>query len=293
VSSLFDHVTPSERAADLLLNVRRVRSNTNLGVVPILVVEGEGDESVFGELAIHGRQQVFPAGTKSLVEQLLRHMAQEGRTDCACIYLVDCDGTGKTASLASESTLVVTETCDIEADLIHLGIAKRAIRPFCDSDAVAESFIARACEIAMPLSIVRRAAHSVSVSMKKDQRPLRLADMSGLHLDAWEARPAAPEEIVDVLAPDLGWSASAADSVKGAIGTISDEFSQTCLGKDALDALYRLMKQEGQGEIKGWSHRHFFRTLFVEIRSEDLDSWEVGRRIRNWEDETGHKLLSG
>lgn len=74
--SLLSQTTPSDRAGELLLIVRRIRKRTGLSVVPMLIVEGAADELLFEELCAYGQHQVFAAGNRSLVEQLLRHLQQ-------------------------------------------------------------------------------------------------------------------------------------------------------------------------------------------------------------------------
>lgn len=259
----------------------------------MLVVEGAADELLFEDLCAHGQQQVFAAGNRDLVEQLHRHLEQNPIEGCDCLYLVDCDGYGKTADLKSAKNLLVTETCDMEADLVHLGAARRLAKRFVGSDAGADDIVTRASALALPLSMVRRAAFKASVSMRKEQHQLRLADFSDLHLAAWEESTPTPDQALASVASELEWSKEQEEQVKARQDEISDDFGRVCLGKDVLDAVFRLLKREGSGDVRGWSLSYFYKALAKEIRPDDLDNWEVGRRLRAWEKASGHQLVKG
>lgn len=289
--SIFDHVTPSERIADLELNVRRVRKETGLDVVPILIVEGGTDEGAFEGLSHLGNRQIFAAGTRGLVEQML--MGLRGRTtpDFHCVYLVDCDGIGKADYLKEETDLIVTETCDLEADLVRLGVAERVMAPYCEDVASATGLVDRACTYAMPLSSVRRAAHKASISMKRDGQQLRLAQIDSLLLSSWDTEPPSPESVSETVAELLGWSAEDLGRVQAELDEIPREFSETCMGKDVLDALHRLAVSDCVGDIRGWSVSHFHSQVTRALSNEDLLAWEVGRRLRAWEAATNQKII--
>jgi hypothetical protein len=289
---LFDHIAPSERAADLRLTVNRLRRHTGLAVVPMLVVEGPADEAVFGGVCCHGERQIFPAGNRDLVEQLLRHLKREPVKGCECVFLIDCDGKGKTLNLARVGDLVVTETCDMEADLVRLGIAERVARRYLDSDEHAREVLTRSCSLAMSVSVIRRAAEVAGISMKKKNRQMRLSDLPEDLLDAWERQRPSDHAVVEAVGHRLGWAPAQGESVKQALGGIRRDFDRTCLGKDALDALFRLLQREGRGDVRGWSREYFHKAVRDAILVGDIERWEVGRRIQDWEHRTGHSLLA-
>jgi hypothetical protein len=257
----------------------------------MLVVEGSADEEVFGALCKHGSQQVFAAGNRDLVEQLLRHIRANPIDGCDCLYLVDCDGYGKTADLGAAKNLLVTETCDMEADLVRLGAAARLARRFTTSDSAAKDLVERACALALPLSIVRRAAFRCSVSMRRGQRQLRMADFSDLQLLAWDEAAPPVEEVLSSVATELDWTVDDQNMVESNIASVPTDFDRAGLGKDAFDALFRLLKQEGAGEVRGWNLGYFYKSVGKELRPEDFAHWEVGRRLKAWEEDVGHELV--
>jgi hypothetical protein len=290
--TLANEFTPSALAAELALRVNRLRGSTGLDVVPMVVVEGEADTAVLSPVCSHGADQVFIAGARNLVEQLLSHLKRKPVHGCECVFLVDCDGRGKTPYLAAEESLLVTKTCDIEADLVELGVATKLASRFSSSQADAAAFVERSRELALPLSIVRRAAHSVSVSMKLEgRRQLRIDDLPVANLEQWEEVIPAPRDVLPVVASVLDWTAEQSNSVLSRVDTIATEFSSTCLGKDALDFLYRLLQSEGVGDVRGWSCEHFHREVCAAFSPDNLDDWVVAQRLKAWQDRTGHVVF--
>lgn len=289
--SLYDHITPSEQAVELNLVTNRVRRQTGLDIVPMLVVEGATDESLLSQICLLGDRQIFPAGTRDLVEQLLRHLKREPIDGVDCVFLVDCDGKGKTVALAQEHTLLVTETCDIEADLVRLGVATRLTREYVLSDAEAADLVKRACDLAMQLSTVRRAAHAASISMKVNQRQLRLTDLPEIHLSAWEETLPSPTDVISVVGAELEWTLLQEEEVANRLEVVSLDFTETCMGKDALDALFRLLRDQGQGDARGWAREYFYKVVRSRLELSDLDQWQVGQRLRAWQKTRGRDLL--
>lgn len=287
-----DELTPSALAGELILRVNKMRGITGRDVVPMLVVEGDTDNTVLSPVCNHGSDQVFVAGARNLVEQLLSHLKREPINGCECIFLVDCDGKGKTAYLADEKSLLVTETCDMEADLVHLGVATRLAARFLPDRTRAEEMVNRACELAVAVSAVRRAAHAVSVGMKRPNgRQLRLSDLPDEDVNQWEQATPESFEVLPVIAAALSWSSAEVARVSSQIANVNADFGRACMGKDALDALYRRLRSEGQGDVRGWSCEHFHKEVFAELSQDDLADWEVGKRLTAWQASTGHELL--
>jgi hypothetical protein len=288
---LFDHVVPSERASDLALLVKRIRRRTGLDVVPILVVEGRTDEPAFGSLCALGDQQVFSAGTRGLVEQLLAHLDNEPIAGCECVYLIDCDGRGKTVHLRDRDDLVVTDTCDLEADLVKIGVAERVAARFVD-EGKAPAIVADAVATALPLSIVRRAAHRAHVSMKRGGLQMPLWEMPEALLDLWEQHPPTEEEVVAAVGDNLHWGSTTRSRVTAELSAIDRDPNGTALGKDILDALFRRLARDGDGEVRGWTRDHFHAVVRRELAAHDLPGWVVAQRIARWSERCGHQLMA-
>lgn len=285
--SLFDHVPPSERAADLGLVVRRLLKRAERSSIPILVVEGRTDEPPLGVICEFGEAQVFSAGTRGLVEQLLVYLDGHPVHGCDCVFVVDCDANGKTSHLAARDDLVVTEACDLEADLVSLGVAERLAERHCEH---ANELVALAIATAMPVSRVRRAAHRVSVSMKQGHMQMPLAALDDATLTRWETAPPSDSEMVAAIGAVLGWSTEIQAHVLSELPNVGTTMQGTVLGKDVLDALHRLILDRGSGDAKGWTRQFFHKTVRAELRHEDFEQWEVGRRLARWAAAKGHRF---
>lgn len=257
----------------------------------MLVVEGATDEIALSGLCQGGRDQIFPGGTRDLVEQLLTHLRQHPVEGCECVFLVDCDGRGKTLRLANAPELVVTEACDMEADLVAIGVATRLVRRYVDSDHDASALVAEAQVLGMALSVVRRAANAVNVSMKKRGWQFRLSEVPEMHWNNWVGSKPSDEDVLAVVSVELNWSQDQINAVAQELPGVRRDFAVSCLGKDALDALFRLLVNRGRGDARGWTKDYFYRAVFAAVEPSDIRQWEVGRRIVNWEEASGCQLL--
>jgi hypothetical protein len=289
--SVYDYITPSDQAAALGLLVNKKLGRDQVDTVPVLVVEGGSDSNLFKPLCNEDNCAVFPAGDRTLVEGLLRHLRGNPIPGCECVYLIDCDSAGKTADLATDPSLLVTQACDMEADLVRLGVAKRVAERFLPNREMAGELVDRACQIAMPLSIVRRAAKSVSVSMKRDNRQLRLHEFPSGALRTWEEQIPTAADVLDDVTRELGWSEGDKEKVAGGLASVPADFDRICLGKDAIDALYGLLIQNGNGEVRGWECDHFHKVVRQALEVSDFTNWEVGRRLFAWQLEAGLTLI--
>jgi hypothetical protein len=287
--SLYDRVTPSERAVDLALIVRQLRKHGPLAVIPILVVERPNDAALFGNLCVLGSRQVFAAGTRGLVEQLLIYLRANPIPTCAPVFLTDCDGRGKAPALKDERSLVVTEGCDVEADLVSLGVAERVVVEAVREQDAARSVLGDAGALALPLSLVRRAADAEGISMKRSGKRLSLFDLPGTLLTSWRESTPHAEEVVADVAPYVGWSLEDRRRIVRAVAGVSTEFTRSVSGKDVLEAAYAELR--ARGEEKFTSPTSFCREVERELGLRDLEGWVVAHRVRAWEQREGHSLL--
>jgi hypothetical protein len=143
----------------------------------------------------------------------------------------------------------------------------------------------------MSLSVIRRAANAASVSMKKRDWQLRLTDLPEIHLSAWEGTLPSDTDVLEVVALELAWTPEQVEAVAEMVPAIRRDFTLTCLGKDALDSLYLLLRNLGEGDVRGWDRDFFHKSVFKALEPTDAENWEVGRRLIAWENENGHQLL--
>lgn len=277
--SLYDHVAPSERVGELDLIVKRIRRHTGLEVVPVLVVEGPADESLLRTHCRHDPGQVFAAGTRGLVEGMLIYIGLHPVSHCECIYLTDCDGVGKAPSLRMDRTLLVTQGCDLEADLVMLGVVERTVGTF-TSAPLARSLVQQGVAISLPLSVIRRRAHTVGVSMRWNGRRLRLCDLRPYGNGYWSSSPPSEDEVLRELKSVLGWSNEVCERVGSAVLSRPVAFENHGSGKDVLDAVWLLLRDLGvTAESSNVFHDKVRRALSIN----DISEWEVGRRILAWQ----------
>lgn len=287
--SLYDRIPPSERLAELSLVVKRLRRKSGLDVVPVLIVEGPNDETLLGVHCNHGARQVFAAGTRGLVEQMLLLMRGTPIAGCEGVFLTDCDGYGKPAALRGETSLVVTAGCDVEADLVSLGVATRVATDVLGQDASA--LVHDAIAMSLPLSLVRRRAASASVSMKRRQQRLRLSQLPRQVLVKWSVQAPSVEDAITTVAEALTWSGPDILAVQGAAPQEPQTFARCGSGKDAIEALFYLL--EARHQYRGMTLDAFERRIRKGLNAEDFANWEVTRRIAIWQTQQELELIPG
>ena len=284
---LNDYLTPSVVAEELGLLARRAVKKSSDGQVSFLVVEGPTDSDLWGPLCARGEEQVFAAGTRGLVEQLLEHLGREPIDACNCAFLTDCDGLGKQQRLREANHLIVTECCDLEADLISIGAADRVLEDAVGSAEVARRMRERAVSVGVAVSRVRRAAARERVSMKKRGRRLTLLDMG------WSTVCSAVDEgessTLDLVSEALNWSETDVAYVKGTLSGIPEEFELVCNGKDVFDGLSAQLDEAGNNQFNGVSG--LVKAVQRSVQLEDLIRWEVGRRLLAWQKGCAGNLL--
>lgn len=286
--------TPSEWHEEAELLAKRLRKNKGISVAAMLVVEGKADAEMLTRFCAHGGAQVlFVEGRKNVEGVLALHRENPG--DNAFAFLTDCDGDGKAESLKTETALVITQGCDIEADLFLIGAVHSALRKLGVPDPAA--LVTDAIDMSLPLSIVRRMATKVGVSMKhpakagSTYRPrLALADLDETVLAAWAtSTPGAPTIIANI-APILSWSDRERENVARVSVEKPADFSQLGGGKDALDALHFLGLKNGLLE-RTCKIDKLRRRIEAEVSQTTFESWEVGKRLSAWEREKNVSLL--
>jgi hypothetical protein len=268
--------------------------------LPVLVVEGPNDPKLFKKLGVK-EGCIFIAGNRDAVVGLLEYHIRERRPEeVECVFLIDCDTEGKPHSeiLQKEETrLLVTQCCDIEADLFAVGMVESALCSVMSHEDAA-AYVDEAKQMSLPLSIVRRRANKASVSMKN----IGLFDVAREVRLEW--RDATPEwrmvlEHVRLVRP---WSPEQVNLVKGQELAEPISFDRYALGKDTIDALFFLLFEDGRFE-----HRHFaefswiieprpnFKGFGIWLRDHaektDISNWEVGKRLNAWQLDRGVELI--
>jgi 5S rRNA maturation endonuclease (ribonuclease M5) len=289
MSGLYDHVGPSILAQDLTLVVRRLRKQTGLDVVPMVVVEGPSDETMLARVCNSGAKQVFAAGTRGLVEQLLVHLRDEPIPGCECIFITDCDGTGKAMHLKTERGLVVTENCDAEADLVAVGVASDVVAQVLqDDEQAAQELLANAVDLGMVTSRVRRAAAKAGVTFKR-RRETRLGLCEILAEMSDDESLLTVADVLCAVQRILSWSADDSKRVEAELPSVPNDFRLVCSGKDVLDAVWHLLKQEGRGRDLTRDGLH--RQVRSGLQLRHMAGWVVAERLWEWQRDVGCELI--
>lgn len=287
---LLERATPSDAFIRLERLVKKLKRRAASGPVPILVVEGTTDVRFLGRLATSRAEQIFAAGDRALVEGLLMHLKNSPIDGCECVFLTDCDAKGKPSYLKADANLVVTDNCDLEADLVALGIVDDVVRQITDEAVDVESVMTEALGLGLVLSTVRRAAHADRISMKKSGG----ARFSPMDLDsgdvaAWRLVRPTPQEMVGAVGRALRWSAQERARVASQTSHVRGSFKDVCTGKDVIDFTVLRLRGEGFAAVDAFEIMERAATLAL---ARDLSDWVVQRRIRAWEQVAGVNLLS-
>src|SRR5580658_6101375 len=87
-----------------------------------LIVEGNDDQRLFHSW-VAATAQVVPTGGKTLLRSALLSIREDDRG--RVLFLTDCDYDVAAGTLRGGPDIVITSTCDVESDLIELGILER------------------------------------------------------------------------------------------------------------------------------------------------------------------------
>src|SRR5262249_45079834 len=139
----------------------------------VLVVEGNDDKRLFFP-HLSSTADIVPAGGKKLLRAALESIraTDQGRV----LFFTDCDYDVTAGDLRGGPDVVITTSCDVESDLISLGILRRVA-----IEVVPQAMIARdspskieadvrehAERIALPFGRIRMAAQPLGVDLQLD-----------------------------------------------------------------------------------------------------------------------------
>ena len=295
--------TPLEHSAELKLLADKSCRDTGGVKLPWLVVEGRDDEHLFEQFEV---DQIYQAEGRVNVEGILAGHVHEGAPGSGeFVFLTDCDGEGKSKSalLRNQDRLVVTQCCDIEADLFAIGIVHRALSSkLPDEDAAA--YVEAAKTMSLGFSLLRRRAHKVSVPMKMPPKGEVRIDLFDLPLQLrLEWRDVSPDwrTVLEHVKGPLRWSDSQVSLVEEQVLDEPISFDRYGLGKDAINALFFMLVEDRpfpeDDPACDWikaprpDFRGFGKWLHTHVDASDIRNWEVGRRITAWQLARGVELI--
>jgi hypothetical protein len=253
-----------------------------------LVVEGPDDKRLFyGRIA--SSAEVVVAGGKRLVRAALGAMlaVDHGRI----LFLTDCDYDVRTGELRGGPDVIITKGCDVEADLISLGLleklavelAPRAVETKVGASRIGSDVREHAQQMCLALGRIRMASQPLGIDLGLDQLDLakywdkssdrilidKLTEttwgrikVSGISFADWRAR------INDMPADDA-----------------------VCCGKDLIRSS-KLFFRALYGMDTRVTYDAIAMMLRLALDDERFEGWTVVERIRKWEAFNGRMIFN-
>lgn len=276
-------------SAHALLSDVRLRLDALGEESAVLVVEGNDDKRLFFT-RMSSTSDIVPTGGKTLLRAALESIrdADKGRI----LFFTDCDYDVAAGKLHGGPDVVITTSCDVESDLIGLGVLARVaieVVPQAiiakDSPAKIEVSIREHAErLALPFGRIRMAAQPFGVDLQLD-------DIDFAKYWDKQAKKVLVEKIYQVM-----W-----DHLSGEVGINRQDWDARlqeisdnpllCHGKDLVKAaqmffryLYKMDSVINKDVLA--------MMLRLVVDQEIFENWAVAKRIRKWEDRYGRPILS-
>lgn len=250
----------------------------------IIVVEGPDDKRIFVR-HVHDSAQILPAGGRTLLLSAYEKATDEQRQKV--LFVTDCDYEVRRGNLRGAPDLIITTLTDMESDLLALGVMQSLVLELIpralDSNDACKRITARlrneAEEIALPLGRLRMAAQPLGIPLKLEELKIsRYWDSSTQTFDFTKLVRAMHTKVSSIV--DLGeWS-------KLAEASPSDR--AMCHGKDLLRALSFLLKDNYGVDV---SPDVLAKMMRSSLTGDDLENWDVIRRIRVWQNINRRNVL--
>jgi hypothetical protein len=273
---------------EALLADLRLRMDGSPPNVGLLIVEGPDDKRIFIRHA-HAPALIVPAGGRRTLLKAYESADEQDRAKL--LFLTDCDYEVRRGSLRANGRqgLVITEKTDVESDLIDLGllepvvadIVAAALNP-ARAEQIVDRCLGEATQFALPLGRARMAAQPLGVA-------LHLGDINfSRHWDN-KNQTVDVEKLMRTIYARLGEIGVSLDDWLKLVDETPDDLDM-CHGKDLVRAFYWSLKQRHTlpADISPLAIQRLMR---FSLWKRDLERWSVGRRIREWEEATGRRIL--
>jgi Protein of unknown function (DUF4435) len=254
-----------------------------------LVVEGNDDKRLFYS-RVCASSDVIPTGGKTLLRSALESMLEsdKGRV----LFFTDCDYDVASGDLHGGPDIVITASCDVESDLIDLGILDKlavevvpqAISSKDSATRIGTNVREHAEKAALPLGRIRMAAQPFGVDLELEE-----IDFSKY----WDKK--SKTVLADKLYKVIR------DHISAKVGISQTEWDERlrqiptnpilCHGKDLAKAaqmffryLYKMDNKITSGML--------IMMMRLAIDESTFESWSVVKRIRAWEARSSRRLLT-
>ncbi|MEV6194792.1 hypothetical protein AB0M19_20635 [Streptomyces sp. NPDC051920] len=252
----------------------------------VLVVEGPDDKRVFAR-HVADPAQILPAGGRRIL--LSAHESANDTQRQKIIFVTDCDYEVRRGSLRGAPDLVITTFTDMESDLLALGLVEsvvlelvpRALESRAACNQISTRIRTRAEQLALPLGRLRMAAQPLGIPLNLDDIKLsRYWDPKTGSVNLTRLVDAMHSKVSSIIDFN-GWRKLIADAPED-IGM--------CHGKDLVRALAFLLKSEYR--VDGASVELVARIIRASLAGHHLESWEVIRRIKMWQEMNRRYVLT-
>jgi hypothetical protein len=275
--------------AQALLSDVRLRLDALGEDSTVLVVEGNDDKRLFYRWIV-ATADIVPAGGKVLLRSALQAIRNEDKG--RILFLTDCDYDVAAGMLHGGPDIVITATCDVESDLVSLGILEklavelvplRAAESQEEAARIGTDVREHVETVAVPLGRIRMAAQTLGVDLKLEKMDLsKYWDRRNERL-LWDKLT---KVVLDHLREQVDISGE--EWAERIVATPSDV--KICHGKDMVNAaqyfFHILYKVDNKvtADMLMMMMRLALDQLFFE-------KWAVVHRMRKWETVHGRYLL--
>lgn len=274
--------------AQAFLSDARLRLDA-LGVEStVLIVEGNDDKRLFYP-RISVNSDILPAGGKRLLRAALESIRDVDKGHM--IFFTDCDYDVPAGVLHGGPDIVITTSCDVESDLINLGILDRvavevvpqAIASKESAANVGASVRTHAELLALPMGRIRMAAQPLGLDLAFDEvdfskywdNKTKSALVDKLYSITWEHISKKSDITYDE------WSTRLEECPNSPI---------VCNGKDLAKGAQLFFRYMYKMDNKITTEM-LLMMIRLAVDGGIFESWSVVRRIRSWEAVYGRVLL--
>lgn len=252
----------------------------------VLVVEGPDDKRVFAR-HVGDPVQVLPAGGRKLL--ISAHEKANSEQRQKIVFVTDCDYEVRRGALRGAPDLVITSLTDMESDLLSLGLIEelvldlvpRALESRAACASIAKRVRDNAEKIALPIGRIRMAAQPLGIALELGELKIsRYWDAGKQSMDFSRLVDAMHSKV----SPVVGfreWRQLVQESPQD---------SGMCHGKDLVRAIAHVLKVEYR--VESATPDVLVKMMRSSLNGQHLDSWEVIRRIKAWQERHRRLVLS-
>lgn len=276
-------------SAEALLADVRLRLDALGSKSAALVVEGHDDRRIFYH-RVCVEAEIVPSGGKTLLRSALQALlpADKGRI----LFLTDCDYDVLNGSLHGGPDVVITEGCDVEADLVSLNLLEKVVVEYVPRVVHTKGAASKvATEVRCDAEAMARALGRVRVAAQPLGVDLNFEDFN--HVKYWDESCKQPmfEKIQQEFLNRLnrgGVHLSREDWLTRIEATPDGFF--ICNGKDLISAARMILCLRHKMDHKV-TNDILTRAMRMSIEESHLEAWTVVQRIRKWENRHSRLLL--